>query len=127
MLQRDPTLRPTAADLLHHPWICSATDTLSGCSIAGFNIGTTAQTPLTSTDEAGVTPGDTGDTVGTSGGETVSVSGGAGSASAAAGRVTAGGSGSAARAGPGFDDTLVQRLQRYGTYGRFKQVRRSVQ
>ena len=113
MLQRDTTLRPTAAQLLRHPWICSATDTFSGCNIVGFGSGTATPTPLTSADEALVTPGDTGGTSHTAAGQASSSSGGSDVERNAPGN---------SNGVSGFDDTLVQRLQRYGTYGRFKQV-----
>eukprot|EP00878_Enallax_costatus_P017437 GHUV01018315.1.p1 GENE.GHUV01018315.1~~GHUV01018315.1.p1 ORF type:complete len:541 (+),score=186.60 GHUV01018315.1:610-2232(+) len=65
MLTRDPEQRPTAAELLRHPWLSAAVTSLDG-SDSSSSISGPSTRPL--------------------------------------------------------DDSLVQRLQRYGTYGRLKQV-----
>jgi hypothetical protein len=74
MLRRDPATRPTAVELLHHPWLRQL-DARGGGGL-GAN----------------------------------------GSSVDGAGSV-----GSSMEEAP-LSDTLVQRLQRYGTYGRLKQV-----
>jgi calcium-dependent protein kinase len=81
MLQRDPEKRPTAVQLLHHPW-------------------------LTRLD----------------GGSGSSSSGGGSSSSRGSEGVDRGEGAGLEEEAP-LNDTLVQRLQRYGTYGRLKQVR----
>ncbi|KIZ00641.1 hypothetical protein MNEG_7321 [Monoraphidium neglectum] len=80
MLQRDPEKRPTAVQLLHHPW-------------------------LTRLD----------------GGSGSSSSGGGSSSSRGSEGVDRGEGAGLEEEAP-LNDTLVQRLQRYGTYGRLKQV-----
>lgn len=67
MLTRDPLQRPTAAELLKHPWLSAAVTSLDDSDSSSSSSSSVPSTrPL--------------------------------------------------------DDSLVQRLQRYGTYGRLKQV-----
>ncbi|KAI8465162.1 MAG: kinase-like domain-containing protein [Monoraphidium minutum] len=83
MLTRDPSARPSAVDLLRHPWLADLDD---------------GGTPLSSASLDGDDEGSEG---------------------SGWGRVVGGGGGP--RDAP-LGDTLVQRLQRYGTYGRLKQI-----
>ncbi|GLC38262.1 hypothetical protein PLESTB_000939900 [Pleodorina starrii] len=88
LLQRDPAIRPTAAEALHHPWL-QRYDPVDG----GGGAATT----------------------------TLSAEEGAAAAAANGGSGSGGGGGGSGGSRP-LSDSLVQRLQRYGTYGRLKQL-----
>lgn len=96
MLQRDPQRRPTAAQLLQHPWLTGK-----------VNSAIRPVSPIASV--ADVMPA----------GAAAAPAAGTAAAAAEAAAVAV-----AIEAAPErpLDDSLVQRLQRYGTWGRLKQV-----
>jgi len=96
MLQRDPAQRPTAAQLLQHPWLTG-------------KVNSTIRPVSPMASAADITAAAAGAAA-------------AAAAAAAAPEAVAAAAVAAAPAERPLDDSLVQRLQRYGTWGRLKQV-----
>ncbi|GFR43538.1 hypothetical protein Agub_g4417 [Astrephomene gubernaculifera] len=142
LLQRDPNVRPTAAEALQHPWIrqndpasASSASSLSSCTASLSSMEDISVDNLVSMDVAN---GPTG----LASAIARDVIRGAGSSSSSSSSKAAGGNGSCGCNGRGhksssggngsssgsrtgsrsLSDSLVQRLQRYGTYGRLKQL-----
>jgi hypothetical protein len=92
MLHRDPHQRPSAAQLLQHPWLTGK-----------VNSTIRPVSPIASAAD-------------------ITAAAAAGAAAAAAGAAAAAAGAVAAAPERPLDDSLVQRLQRYGTWGRLKQV-----
>ncbi|KAG2435560.1 hypothetical protein HYH02_011854 [Chlamydomonas schloesseri] len=100
LLERDPAKRPTAEQALKHPWLQQFHASASGASIASS---------LTSVDgSAATTAATTAATAAASGNGAAASRSGSGSGASGSGRP--------------LSDSLVQRLQRFGTYGRLKQL-----
>ncbi|KAG2438581.1 hypothetical protein HXX76_005131 [Chlamydomonas incerta] len=92
LLERDPAKRPSAEEALQHPWLRQFDATASAASAAS---------------------------------SMASVDGGNGAAASAApgnGTAASRSGGGAGGSGRPLSDSLVQRLQRFGTYGRLKQL-----